>query len=736
MPGCAAIGCNNRSEKGYTMKCFPRDPNLRNLWKQRVGRADWEPSNNSFLCHTHFEANQWVLTPSGRVKLKKGAVPSIFTVTSTRKSPKKRQKLGSQEIIEEDFDEEYEVEFLDGDRPIILNLPNQTVVPNYINVQTQNAVIPTGQFLQNIKIVSSDALKDLRNENIIIVSDESSREIGKIVSDNNFIFLRNDIGKENVHILPHSEKTTSASRIKVEVKEEVIENGLSNDDYDQIERKLEEICQSGNETDYSNNAENTRKINSQSIESTSTFSLDDLENGVDSTSDNSIQETELTITKTGTKRKTIKKIESLIDNSVIATSQITNEIDDTRLPENISNIIQDLESNKSAESSDVQTKSVSLLTSETVQNTQIIKSNKPIIKNDIQLEFRSEILNRPLQIKQKNATSTINPTCSNELLNKLDIQGEVIERLTHQVIMYKDMDYKIKKLTQELQNKNKEIELLNRRAASKYSLEKKSFKSDFLNLNNGNVMDFQNKIDFLEDKNKKLLKTVTLETQNRRKLECRVKNRDNKIKELNWKLEKASKFLDRAEKNAYNYRKKMLSMQALVRRKKLMHEKNSLLDEFLIGQSDQNYSENARRMALEIEKACGQQGYLKLMEYEFPLPNLKDLHGSFNGNVNELGDEDIIAESKNSDKNNDMIYIENVKEEKNEIVENNETNENEKKDSEDMEYVEFIDLDLLNESHETVSGTVQDIFNENSDNEEMDLDELKKHIMINFNDNT
>lgn len=151
MPGCAAIGCNNRSEKGYTMKCFPRDPNLRNVWKQRVGRADWEPSNNSFLCHVHFEASQWVVTPSGRVKLKKGAVPSIFTVTSTRKSPKKRQKLGSQEIIDDDFEEEYEVEYLDSDQPFILSMPNQNIVPNFINIQPQVNTIISNYFIYQLK---------------------------------------------------------------------------------------------------------------------------------------------------------------------------------------------------------------------------------------------------------------------------------------------------------------------------------------------------------------------------------------------------------------------------------------------------------------------------------------------------------------------------------------------------------------------------------------------------------
>lgn len=141
MPGCAAVGCNNRSEKGYTMKCFPRDPSLRDIWKQRVGRADWRPSNNSFLCHVHFEPNQWVVTPSGKIKLIKGALPSIFTETSTRKSQKKRQRLGDlgDEVVSEGDDDldEYEVEYLDNDGPFIFNMSNQKIVPNIINSETQ-----------------------------------------------------------------------------------------------------------------------------------------------------------------------------------------------------------------------------------------------------------------------------------------------------------------------------------------------------------------------------------------------------------------------------------------------------------------------------------------------------------------------------------------------------------------------------------------------------------------------
>ena len=50
MPGCCALNCNNSSVKGYIMKVFPRDAERRAKWAANVGRTDWSPTNNSFLC--------------------------------------------------------------------------------------------------------------------------------------------------------------------------------------------------------------------------------------------------------------------------------------------------------------------------------------------------------------------------------------------------------------------------------------------------------------------------------------------------------------------------------------------------------------------------------------------------------------------------------------------------------------------------------------------------------------
>ena len=50
MPGCSAIDCSNRTEQGYLLKAFPRDPQQRAIWTAKVKRLNWQPTNYSFLC--------------------------------------------------------------------------------------------------------------------------------------------------------------------------------------------------------------------------------------------------------------------------------------------------------------------------------------------------------------------------------------------------------------------------------------------------------------------------------------------------------------------------------------------------------------------------------------------------------------------------------------------------------------------------------------------------------------
>ena len=583
----------------------------------------------------------------------------------------------------------------------------------------QSASTASGQILQNLKFISSDALKDLQNENIIIVSDENNREIGKIINDNGFLLVGNERGKENVQIVLKSDKPLP-SEVKVEVKEEAAENNVSDPDYDEIERKLKEICDE-NETDSSNTNNNSPiKINNQIIETESIYSLD-LESDSESRKENSNQETDSNsiIVRRRMKRKRKIRNESLNEENATKTSQSLNKTEDeTQFTEDVTDIINDLETESSVDCSTQQSKYVTATVP--VKNSLTNGTSKPIIKDDIQLKFDNKIVNRSTQ-KMNNVTNTSNIKSSNKLLDKLNVQGEVIEKLTNQLIMYKDMDRKMRRLTQELENKNKEI-LIQKVSFKKLQIERETSRCDNFDLKNASETELKNRIEFLEGNNKKLMKTVTLETQNRKKLELQVKSRDNQIKELNWKLEKASKFLDRAEKNTNNYRKKMLNMQALIRRKKLLNKKSSTFDELLVCQSDKKFTDNALKIALEIEKTCSIEGYQKLLDYEFPLPNLKELSKKYPEEVEyyEAEEEEVILGSRESDNANETSHN------------NNNNNNNNIK----MENVEYLDPEFLEEPDETVTGTVQDIFNECSDDEDLNLNELRKHIMIDMDDST
>lgn len=57
MTGCSAVNCTNRSEQGFVLKVFPKDPNRRALWASKVKRQNWTPTNSSYLCEvSNFES--------------------------------------------------------------------------------------------------------------------------------------------------------------------------------------------------------------------------------------------------------------------------------------------------------------------------------------------------------------------------------------------------------------------------------------------------------------------------------------------------------------------------------------------------------------------------------------------------------------------------------------------------------------------------------------------------------
>ncbi|XP_039281898.1 uncharacterized protein LOC120350879 [Nilaparvata lugens] len=93
MVGCSAFGCTTKSEKGYVMKKYPKDPARRKVWAAKVKRKGWTPSDTSVLCELHFEQSMWEKTrEDGTKKLKPNAYPTIFSFSS-KKEPRKPPKV-------------------------------------------------------------------------------------------------------------------------------------------------------------------------------------------------------------------------------------------------------------------------------------------------------------------------------------------------------------------------------------------------------------------------------------------------------------------------------------------------------------------------------------------------------------------------------------------------------------------------------------------------------------------
>lgn len=899
MPGCAAVGCNNRSEKGYVMKCFPRDPKLRRIWQERVARADWEPSNNSFLCHVHFKPQEWSVTQTGRIRLKKNAIPSIFTVTSTRKSPKKRIKLTkinnknvckdecATVYLENDTEysstghiEEKDSDFQDADDPFAQSLAYQkTEQSSPKNIENIKEMMFHKQYGD---IVSSD-----QQENIIIISDDDNREISNITEENN-------AGKQDVNI---EKKLITDSTLKLnctndqnegimktEVKQEIL---TINDNYDEIEEKLKQICDGYPEEDAYNNAEKLHSISENDNETSKTsitqnpynksinykyslrnkiediLHINDMENveiifGTESeeerahkcvsynkTNYNEINKSEehsvdidhidnnkesdkmfstniedcfnkenIHVTpnmKAAMKRKrrtreeimkSIKKSirntsyqnKSSLSNSDISDSVVGMESDvekewdvSENTPFNRDNVtpsatkftvkvtgdpddvfdimhdsfnntrnvdIQECNNISAHEENNEFITSVITIEDHSVKanvnrdeydkNTRLSDANSILSGINDQLSDYSTIKNdqwlgstlikhSDKRLKDSNiyinSGSLVSDTNSitdpstvdhkykyQNLQQKVKIQEDVIKKLTNQLILYKDSE-------KDLQSKNLAFEVKSKESKDlkhEYSIRTSCKKN--VNSRQKLIIELSNKISYLEETNKKLMKNITVESQQKRKLEGQIKQRDNQIKELNWKLEKASKFLERSERNTNTYRRKMLNMQTTMRRKKLLDEKLSQFNEMLMDGIKEGDSEKTLRTALEIKRACGKNGYDKLLDFGFPLPPLSTLETQLNDNSSDFNERNIqvlqtIATKHDIINEYDTEYL------KNDVT----------MDIQDDKNLESTTVENISSGTETVTGTVQDIFEENNDGDDFSTNELKEHFILQLN---
>uniref|UniRef100_A0A3B3I0M3 THAP domain-containing protein 1 n=1 Tax=Oryzias latipes TaxID=8090 RepID=A0A3B3I0M3_ORYLA len=58
---------------------FPKDMSVRAEWIVRVRREDFTPSKTSRVCSRHFQKGDFVNNPGKLRKLKKGAIPTLFS---------------------------------------------------------------------------------------------------------------------------------------------------------------------------------------------------------------------------------------------------------------------------------------------------------------------------------------------------------------------------------------------------------------------------------------------------------------------------------------------------------------------------------------------------------------------------------------------------------------------------------------------------------------------------------
>ncbi|XP_010772298.1 THAP domain-containing protein 4-like, partial [Notothenia coriiceps] len=78
---CVAYGCGKTAEDDVTLFKFPKDQDEFCKWEKQVQRtrSQWVATPNSHLCSEHFGREYFEpKLPSGALKLKPGAAPTIF----------------------------------------------------------------------------------------------------------------------------------------------------------------------------------------------------------------------------------------------------------------------------------------------------------------------------------------------------------------------------------------------------------------------------------------------------------------------------------------------------------------------------------------------------------------------------------------------------------------------------------------------------------------------------------
>uniref|UniRef100_A0A8C7WRT9 THAP domain-containing protein 1 n=1 Tax=Oryzias sinensis TaxID=183150 RepID=A0A8C7WRT9_9TELE len=99
---CCVPLCANSSKynSSISFHSFPVDVSVRAEWMVRVRREDFTPSKMSHVCSRHFQKGDFVNNPGKLRKLKKGAIPTLFSWNDFQiPAPRASVKLMSRTIL-------------------------------------------------------------------------------------------------------------------------------------------------------------------------------------------------------------------------------------------------------------------------------------------------------------------------------------------------------------------------------------------------------------------------------------------------------------------------------------------------------------------------------------------------------------------------------------------------------------------------------------------------------------
>ena len=71
--------CSSKYNKTVSFHSFPVDAAVRAEWKQKIRRDDFMPTKHTRVCSRHFKQTDIDVTVGGRRRVKKGAIPVLFS---------------------------------------------------------------------------------------------------------------------------------------------------------------------------------------------------------------------------------------------------------------------------------------------------------------------------------------------------------------------------------------------------------------------------------------------------------------------------------------------------------------------------------------------------------------------------------------------------------------------------------------------------------------------------------